>query len=41
MFKIVNKQFEEVINVSKLNSFSFNIELSVCLNMNKIFEKDK
>lgn len=41
MSKTVNKQFEEVTNVSKSNSPSFNTELSVCLNTNKIFENDK
>lgn len=41
MSKTVNEQFEGVTNVSKSNSPSFNTELSVCLNTNKIFEKDK
>lgn len=41
MSKTVNKQLEEVTNVSKSNSPSFNTELSVCLNTNKIFENDK
>lgn len=41
MSKTVNEQFEGVTNVSKSNSPSFNTELSVCFNTNKIFEKDK